>query len=196
MHPPTHTHMRTIARTRHPLCSPDPYGGGPWGVSINAVSVVNFIAAVGLAVEFIVHITGAFHNGKASSRAAVGVDAGDVHPWWSAEARAQRTERARTALVDVGSSVLTGITLTKLVGVAVLGIAPSALFRLYYFRMYAGIVVIGALHGLAVLPVVLAVFGWAEAPLEEGSQSGEHDDKSPEARLRRLDHLLLEDPVR
>ena len=39
---------------------------------------------------------------------------------------------------------MTGITLTKLVGVSVLAIAPSLLFRVYYFRMYMATVVAGA----------------------------------------------------
>ena len=48
-----------------------------------------------------------------------------------------RAERAKAALVEMGSCVITGITFTKFVGVVVLAWAPSTLFRLYYFRMYA-----------------------------------------------------------
>lgn len=117
--------------------APDPYGAGPWGVDINAVSVVNAAMATGLSVEFCVHVAGAF-------TAAVG----------------SRKERVSTALASMGSSVFTGITLTKLVGVLVLAWAPSALFRLYYFRMYLGLIVLGAFHGLAVLPVALSLVGW------------------------------------
>ena len=46
----------------------------------------------------------------------------------------KRQERAEAAMKSAGASVLTGITLTKLVGVSVLAIAPSLLFRVYYFR--------------------------------------------------------------
>lgn len=55
-----------------------------------------------------------------------------------------RQERAEAAMKSAGASVLTGITLTKLVGVSVLAIAPSLLFRVYYFRMYMATVVAGA----------------------------------------------------
>lgn len=55
-----------------------------------------------------------------------------------------RQERAAAAMKSAGASVLTGITLTKLVGVSVLAIAPSLLFRVYYFRMYIATVFAGA----------------------------------------------------
>jgi hypothetical protein len=70
-----------------------------------------------------------------------------------------RIERATAALVEMGSCVVTGITITKLVGVMVLAWAPSQLFRLYYFRMYAGIIACGAFHGLMFLPVLLSLIG-------------------------------------
>lgn len=144
--------------------STSPYGDGPYGVDINAISVVNLVAgervgrgprgaawwrrrlhggpvritppasafavtrpspvlslpliacaAAGLAVEFCVHIASYFSH-----------------------ATGTRVERARKAVIEMGASVFTGITLTKFVGVTVLAFAPSQLFRLYYFRMYFG----------------------------------------------------------
>lgn len=93
----------------------DPNGQGPYGVDVNAVSVVNLVAATGLAVEFCVHVASYFSHIPGS-----------------------RLRRATTSLVEMGSAVFTGITLTKFVGVSVLAWAPSHLFRLYYFRMYLG----------------------------------------------------------
>ena len=40
----------------------------------------------------------------------------------------------------MGAAVLSGITLTKVMGVAVLAGAQTAIFRIYYFRMYLALV--------------------------------------------------------
>lgn len=59
----------------------------------------------------------------------------------------------------MGSSVLVGITFTKFVGVIVLAFAKSTLFKLYYFRMYLFIIILGAFNGLMLLPTMLSLIG-------------------------------------
>lgn len=114
------------------------------GIQVNAVSLVNLAMALGIAVEFHAHVLHAFLMARNGGRAA----------------------RAAAALRSVGASVLSGITLTKIAGVAVLAAARTEIFEVYYFRLYAALVVIGAAHGLVLLPVVLALIG----PLTTGRQ--------------------------
>lgn len=63
------------------------------------------------------------------------------------------------AMNNMGSSVVVGIASTKLLGIIVLAFAPSTLFKLYYFRMYLFIIILGIFNGLAFLPVVLSLVG-------------------------------------
>ncbi|KAJ9186340.1 hypothetical protein P3X46_001921 [Hevea brasiliensis] len=105
-------------------------------IQLNAVSVVNLVMSVGIAVEFCVHITFAFS-----------VSSGD------------RDQRVEEALGTMGASVFSGITLTKLVGVLVLCFSRTEVFVVYYFQMYLALVLLGFLHGLVFLPVILSVFG-------------------------------------
>ena len=58
----------THPRVSPPTTRPDPDGTGPYGVDINAVSVVNLVAATGLAVEFCIHILSAFSAVSLSRR--------------------------------------------------------------------------------------------------------------------------------
>ncbi|GES66453.1 hypothetical protein ATETN484_0015003400 [Aspergillus terreus] len=67
--------------------------------------------------------------------------------------------RAWTALVNVGGSVCSGITLTKLLGVCVLAFTHSKIFEIYYFRVWLALIIFAATHALIFLPVALSYFG-------------------------------------
>lgn len=73
-----------------------------WNISLNAISLVNLVVSVGIGVEFISHIVRSYKTFYGS-----------------------HLERAKNSLSLTGSSVLSGITLTKFAGISVLAFAKS-----------------------------------------------------------------------
>uniref|UniRef100_A0A1J3K9G7 Niemann-Pick C1 protein n=1 Tax=Noccaea caerulescens TaxID=107243 RepID=A0A1J3K9G7_NOCCA len=130
------------------------------GIQLNAVSVVNLIMSIGIAVEFCVHISHAFLMSSGN-----------------------REQRAREALETMGASVFSGITLTKLVGVIVLCFARSEIFVVYYFQMYLALVIIGFLHGLVFLPVILSLAGPPQLHLDMDMEEQQGRDEASSSRL-------------
>ncbi|KAK9255005.1 sterol-sensing domain of SREBP cleavage-activation-domain-containing protein [Lipomyces tetrasporus] len=133
-----------------------------WGISLNAVSLVNLVICVGIGVEFCSHIARAYM--------VPNVDVLEL----SRSRLKDRDERVWAALVSVGGSVLCGITLTKLIGVTVLAFTRSKIFEIYYFRMWLTLVVVAASHGLIFLPVALSYFGGSEYSIED--ENGVYSD--------------------
>ncbi|RLN72451.1 hypothetical protein BBO99_00009792, partial [Phytophthora kernoviae] len=105
----------------------------PLDIMLNGLSIVNLIIAAGIAVEFCGHFVRFF-----------------------AKARGSGDDRAKAALRQVLTSVLFGITITKVIGLSVLTLADSRVFKKYYFRMYMVVVLCGVLNGMVLLPVLLS----------------------------------------
>ena len=109
---------------------------GGYPIEMNAVLVVNLVTSLGFGVEFCNHIGMNFMRQTGSKQV-----------------------RAMKAMNNMGSSVVVGIASTKLLGILVLAFAPSTLFKLYYFRMYLFIIILGIFNGLCFLPVMLSLIG-------------------------------------
>lgn len=121
-------------------------GAMAWeGVMLNAISLVNVVIALGIGVEFCAHVARAFVGAPSMSMlrgrdVSIGVDS-EVHEERSMlggvdlsgagteEEQRERDERVVFALADVGPSVLSGITFTKLIGMCVLGLTRSRLLE-------------------------------------------------------------------
>lgn len=92
-----------------------------WGVAVDAVAVVNLVLALGIAIDYSVHIAHTFMIVKGS-----------------------RERRATVALADIGGSVLNGATSTML-AVLLLAASQSYVFRVF-FKVSAGPLVLGVFH--------------------------------------------------
>ncbi|NXA56704.1 NPCL1 protein, partial [Nothocercus julius] len=108
-----------------------------WDIPYNAVALINLVAAVGISVEFVSHITCAFSRSSAPGR----------------------VQRAADATVTMGSKVVAGVAMTNLPGVVVLAFAKAQLIHIFFFRLNLIITLAGLAHGLIFLPVLLSYIG-------------------------------------
>ncbi|XP_077969319.1 NPC1-like intracellular cholesterol transporter 1 [Styela clava] len=108
-----------------------------WGVDLNAVSLINLVAAIGLSIEFTSHVVRAF----------------------SLSTKKGRKRRVIDAMKTMGPAVFAGVALTNLPGIAVLAFAKAQLIQIFFFRMCLIITLLGMAHGLIFLPVFLSYFG-------------------------------------
>lgn len=103
-----------------------------WNIPLNAVSCVNLIVSIGIAVEFCSHTAYAYAT---SSRPP--------------------NERVEHAIQQVGSTVITGITFTN-IPIVVLAFSYTEIIEVFFFRMFFSLVILGFLHGMVFLPVLLS----------------------------------------
>jgi len=119
-----------------------------WGVTLNSVTVVNIVIAIGLAVDYSAHIGHAYLMVKPPTHDLEGNLISDMD---------RRNYKARGALREIGGSVFHGAFSTFL-AILVLGPSQSYIF-MTFFKMWMGIIIYGCANGFILLPVVLSLWG-------------------------------------
>lgn len=104
------------------------------GVTINVVSYIALVMSIGLMVDFVMHVLLRYH-----------------------ELSGTPEDRTIEMLQTMGKSVLLGATST-LLGTMSLVFSGSAIFATVFIS-FVGLVMLGAGHGLILLPVILSRFG-------------------------------------
>merc|ERR1711865_342488 len=113
------------------------------GIKLNAIPQVTLIMTLGIAVEFTAHTVLAFINAPAPSQGGY------------LETRKQRTMEA---LNKMAVPTLHG-SITTFLGIVMISLSKSKFIVLYYFVLYAFIVLFGFINGLIVLPAMLVFVG-------------------------------------
>lgn len=116
-----------------------------WDVSINSISIVNLVLAIGLAVDYSAHVAHAFMKSTGTN-----------------------DERVVKALGEMGADVTHGV-LSTFLAVVVMASSKSYIFVLF-FRQFFGICLFGAFHGLMFLPGDIRAHFWSASlhPVAEG----------------------------
>lgn len=118
-----------------------------WDITIDTLSCVNIVLAVGLCVDYSAHIAHAFIVSSGSP-----------------------TERAKNALVTMGPAIANG-GITTFLALLFLGFSESHIF-ITFFKVFLLTVVFGLWHGLIFLATVLSVIGSKSShPIEDSSNS-------------------------
>merc|ERR1719370_1430814 len=127
-----------------------------WDITIDIISCINIVLAIGLCVDYSVHICHAFLVAKGS-----------------------KSERAVSAVESIGPAVLNGGVTTFLALVLLAG-STSHTF-LTFFKVFVLTVVFGLFHGLVLLPVLLSLVGpktEIESDVEDEVASTSESDSS------------------
>uniref|UniRef100_A0A1E1WQJ6 SSD domain-containing protein n=1 Tax=Pectinophora gossypiella TaxID=13191 RepID=A0A1E1WQJ6_PECGO len=103
-----------------------------WNIPLNAVSCVNLIVSIGIAVEFCSHIAYAFATSTYS-----------------------KDDKILDAMKAVGGTIITGITFTN-IPIIVLAFSYTEIIEVFFFRMFFSLVLLGFIHGMIFFPVLLS----------------------------------------
>lgn len=116
------------------------------GLDINVLSYIAMVLSIGLMVDFLMHVLLRYY-----------------------ESTGTRHERVVETLSTMGSSIFIG-GISTLLGTIPLAFSTSAIF-VNVFWVFLGLVIMGVLHGLVLLPVLLSMVGPEDPPLVHKPES-------------------------
>lgn len=158
-----------------------------WDITLNSVTVVNIVIAIGLAIEYTAHIAHAYLTIDPPEK---NDETGE--PLTNHE---KRVFKARGALGMMGTSVFHGAFSTFLAIVA-LGPSKSYVFK-NFFRMWFGIIIFGVANGFILLPVLLSLFGplneVTHIDIEEGDKNTIDESKGSKGEIAMGEVKVLKD---
>jgi len=134
-----------------------------WSITIDIISCVNIVLAVGLCVDYSVHIGHAYLTAEGSSH-----------------------QRTLSALTTIGSAVLNG-GITTYLALVLLSASTSHVF-ISFFKVFSLTVMFGLYHGLVLLPVLLCLLGPSRDPSPDSQDQARGRDNrvfSPEDLTKR-----------
>merc|ERR1711874_284259 len=115
-----------------------------WDVTIDIISCVNIVLAIGLCVDYSVHIGLAFMVAKGS-----------------------RKDKAVEAVASIGPAVFNG-GFTTFLAIILCSLSYSHVF-LTFFKVFVLTVLFGLFHGLVLFPVILSLIGPLSSVKQEPS---------------------------
>ena len=126
-----------------------------WGLTVDVISAVDIIIAIGLCVDY----AGAFffykHLLSLESDQNPSTPVHICHAFLTVSG--SKRERAHAALVDMGPAVLNGGLSTLIAFILLL--SSDSYFFLTFFKIFFLTVLFGVWHGLVLLPVLLSLVG-------------------------------------
>ena len=123
-----------------------------WGVRLDGVALINLIMCIGFSVDFSAHIC--YHYLTASSKDDLGY-------------AMLAEDRIKASLYALGIPILQG-AFSTILGVLGLAFAPSYIF-VTFFKMIFLVIMLGAFHGMILLPVLLSIMGPGSCSSQAGS---------------------------
>jgi len=134
-----------------------------WGVVLDISAFIVLAMAIGLSVDYVVHIGHAYMRQfkkrkiqSSDNTDPLVADDETAHITYTGTTRERDYQRLKTAFKEIGTSVLNG-GLTTFLGISLLALAHSPGFRTF-FRILFGTVTFGLVHGLLFAPAVLTLF--------------------------------------